>query len=85
MNTIEKKIVFFIFLSVQSLFLRAQDISLDWVGIFKGNINEARATDINQNNEIAVVGSLIGTVDFNPGIGVNNLTNLSFSYETVRK
>lgn len=75
MNTIEKKIVFFIFLSVQSLFLRAQDISLDWVGIFKGNINEARATDINQNNEIAVVGSLIGTVDFNPGIGVNNLTN----------
>jgi hypothetical protein len=75
MNTIEKKIVFFIFLSVQSLYLRAQDISLDWVGLFKGGDNYTYAFDINGNKELAIVGSISGTVDFNPGVSVNNLTN----------
>ncbi len=75
MNIIEKKIVFFIFLSFQSLHLRAQDISLDWVGLFKGGDNYTYAFDINGNKELAIAGSISGTVDFNPGVSVNNLTN----------
>jgi hypothetical protein len=53
-----------------------------WGGELNGSgvyMNEARGIAINNNNEIHVSGSFEGSVDFDPGVGVANLSSVNNS------
>ena len=82
LNMKHLSLLLFVF-NVSNANLFAQNISLDWVGVFNGSNsnNHITAFDINSNNEIvstgffaATPGNFSATVDFNPGPAVNNLS-----------
>jgi len=53
----------------------AQEPDLDWVSTFGGSSAEAvAAIEIGPLGEVYTVGTFTGTVDFNPGVAVHNLT-----------
>jgi hypothetical protein len=72
-NTKQLSLLLFIF-TLTNANLFAQDISLDWVGVFKGSNNYTVAFDINNTNEIVSTGGFSGVVDFNPGVALNNIS-----------
>ncbi|NOT74308.1 MAG: hypothetical protein HOP08_05215 [Cyclobacteriaceae bacterium] len=53
------------------------DGQLIWAKAFGGtNIDQGNAVTIDNSGNILITGMFVGTADFNPGTGVNNLTSL---------
>ena len=71
-----KHLLFAFTLFLSSSLILAQNVRLDWAKQFSGsNFETTFDIKIDNNGNIYTVGVFEGTVDFDPGMGVNSLTN----------
>jgi hypothetical protein len=55
-------------------------LNLEWANSTGGSMDDdANSMALDNNGNVLIIGSFDGTVDFNPGSGVNNITSLSQS------
>ncbi|HHH53522.1 MAG TPA: hypothetical protein ENK91_07680, partial [Bacteroidetes bacterium] len=69
-----KKLLFVFFILATGLYLKAQ--KFEWAVNFGGNIQWGKNMKTDKKGNIYHIGTFRGTLDFDPGIGIYNLTSL---------
>jgi len=81
-----KKIILVITLLVLIHFVKAQDLSYQWSAGMGANLSDfGQSLVVDNNGDVITAGQFKGLVDFDPGIGVNNITSAGYDDCFIQK